>query len=155
MIETDIDWPEELPHPQISSHQLNPISPFRRTNMDSGRARSRRWFSSVPTIGEFVWIMTDVQARYFELWFKSALNDGVEWFNVPRKTPLGQSILVARFASMYVGPTLWGRDRWQYTAQLEIWERPTMPEGWTVLPPDWILRPDIFDIAMNREWPEA
>lgn len=151
---TDIDYPKGLPNPLVENHTLNHVSPFLRTNMSSGRARQRRKFSSVPTMTTVDWIFKgDTQVAVFEAWFRDALNDGVEWFNSPRRTPLGVIDVVCRFTDIYIGPTYIGNNLWRISAQLEIWERPLMPDGWGLLP-EFVLGASIFDIALNREWPE-
>lgn len=154
MIQTDIYYPEGLPHPLREGKTNRHVQPFSRTPMESGRARQRRKFSSVPSIGGYSFIFTDAQAAVFELWFKVDLKDGTQWFNMPRRTPLGQSVLVCRFVEMYEGPDEFGLNRWFISARMEAWERPLLPDEWAILP-DYILHADIFDLAMNREWPEA
>lgn len=155
MIETDIDYPAGLPNPLRDGHSLKAVQPFLRTSMASGRARQRRAFTSVPTMGNFNFLFeTDNLAAAFEAWFRDSLNDGAEWFNIERKTPLGLIRLVCRFTAMYSGPTLVGRSMWQYSCPLEVWERPLLPEGWGEHP-EFVIDADIFDIAMNREWPEV
>jgi hypothetical protein len=42
---------------------------------------------------------------------------------------------------------------WKFTAQLEIKDRQTLNGDWSILP-TFIDGMDIFDLAMNREWPE-
>lgn len=154
MKETSINYPASLPNPLREGHGLNPVSPFRSTEMDSGRSRNRLAFTSTPTRGAFDFIFTDSQAMSFEAWFRDVLNDGVEWFNVPRKTPLGVIKLVCKFTGMYTGPTLWGRDRWRFSCPLEVWERPLLPRGWGHVP-ELIMGASIIDRALNKEWPEA
>lgn len=154
MIETDIDYPEGLPNPLREGHSLTPVRPFMRTQMQSGRAKQRRLFSNVPVLGTWDFLFkTDTQAALFEAWFKEVLNDGVEWFNIERKTPLGLIRLVCRFTDIYTGPTLVGVSMWRYSCPMEIWERPLMPPGWALFP-DFVLNADILDLAINREWPE-
>jgi len=154
MIQTDINYPDGLPHPLREGHTTNHVQPFLRTSMESGRARQRRRFTSVPSIGNYNFLFNDAQAASFEVWFKVTLKDGAEWFNIPRRTPLGQSMLVCRFTRMYTGPNLAGRDRWMISAELEAWERPLLPDEWALMP-DFVAQADIFDYAMNREWPKA
>lgn len=154
MIQTDIDYPKGLPVPLREEYKLNHVSPFARTTMESGRARQRRRFSSVPTIANVNWIFeVDTHAAVFEAWFRDAVNDGADWFNMPLKTPVGMQDYVCRFVDMYTGPDLIGISSWRISAQLEIWERPLMPQGWGLLP-EFVLGASIFDIAMNREWPK-
>lgn len=154
MIQTDIDYPKGLPVPLREEYKLNHVSPFTRATMESGRARQRRRFSSVPTIANVSWIFKgDTQAAAFEAWFRDAINDGADWFNMPLKTPVGMQDYVCRFVDMYTGPDLIGISSWRISAQLEIWERPLMPAGWGLLP-EFVLGTSIFDIAMNKVWPE-
>jgi hypothetical protein len=154
MITTDIYFPEDLPCPLLSGNQTNHVQPFLRTGMESGRARQRRTFTSVPSISQYSWIFTSNQAAAFEIWFKEVALDGAAWFNIHRPTPLGDSILVCRFTRMYQGPNSLGKGLWSVTAELEAWERPLLPDGWGLLP-DFVIYSSIFDLAMNREWPEA
>lgn len=154
MIVTDIDYPSGLPAPLREGHTTQHVSPLSRTAMASGRARQRRKFTSVPSVGSYSWLMNDGEAALFEVWFQETLRDGSEWFNIQRKTPLGRVAHVCRFMDMYQGPNLVGRSMWQFTAQLEAWERPLLPDEWLLLP-DYLTGASIFDRAMNKEWPEA
>ncbi len=153
-MQTNINYPEELPAPLWAPNQYSIVSPNQRTNMESGRARQRRKFSSVPVMRSATWIMTSAQARLFELWYKATLKDGTEWFNILLRHPLGYVALVCRISGVYNGPIAWGVDRWQYSATLEVWQRPLLADEWAILP-SFIANPEIFDLAMNREWPEA
>jgi hypothetical protein len=155
-ITTAINWPYTLPVGVWEGHDVQHGKPFMRTTMDSGRARQRLRFTSVPSVRQIKWIFTDSQAALFESWFNGATNDGAAWFNMPSRSPLGLAPLVCRFVDMYSGPTIIGQRLWQVTASLEVWERPIekMGEWWTVAP-DFIIGSDIFDRAMNQKWPEA
>jgi hypothetical protein len=153
-MQTPINYPAELPAPLWAANQNSVVSPNQRTTMDSGRARQRRKFSSVPVMRSASWVMTSGEARYFELWYKETLKDGTEWFNIYLRNALGFVQQVCRISGVYNGPNAWGRDRWQITATLEVWERPLMPGEWALLP-SFLVHPEIFDLAMNREWPEA
>lgn len=154
MISTDLNFPAELPNPLREGHEMNHISPFSVTPMQSGRSRNRRNFTSVPSIATYNWLFrTDAQAALFEAWFRDTINDGVDWFNIRYKTPLGMSTLVCKFSEMYKGPILTEHNFWRYSAPLEVWERPLMAPGWGKFP-EFIRYANIIDLAMNREWPE-
>lgn len=154
-ITTDINYPDGLPWPVREGYDIKSVQPFVRTKLDSGRARQRRKFSSVPSTFNVTWIFNaDTQVAAFEAWFRDAVQDGPAWFNAPLKTPIGEKMYVCRFTQMYDGPTLVGLCAWRVSAVLELWERALMPPGWGLLP-DYLVHADIFDIAMNREWPEA
>ena len=155
-MQTDIYYPAQLPNALREGHALKPASPFSRTELASGRARQRREFSSVPVFGTWDFLFTGSQAQLFESWFAAdaslgGISDGVSWFNIPRKTPMGMRLLVCRFTSMYSGPTLTGLDRWRYSCPLEIYERDLLPAEWVEFP-EFVMGMDIFDIAMNKEW---
>lgn len=154
MVTTAINYPAQLPAPQWGDNGYSVVSPNLRTNMENGRAMQRRKFSSVPVMRQASWVMTAGEGQLFEIWFKETLKDGTEWFNVYLRHPLGFVPFVCRIVDVYQGPTAWGRNKWRYSATLEIWERPLIPGDWLLLP-DYIAGSDIFDLAMNREFPLA
>lgn len=149
-----IDFPVGLPMPLRNGYDTNHVSPMMRTEMQTGRARQRRRYTSVPTMASVSWIMTQQQAQLFEGFFRWTLADGAEWFNVTLSTPLGLMAYEARFAEMYNGPQLTGRDMWTFTAELEIKERQTIADGWPAFP-GFVMGSDLIDQALNREWPAA
>lgn len=146
------EYPSGLPYPLREGYGLKHVSPLMRTEMQSGRARQRRRFTSVPTNVPVTWQCTNEQAQFFETWFQHTLLDGSEWFTCPLKTPMGLKHYEARFTGMYDGPDLIGVSDWLFTAELEIRERQTLPKGWHEFP-DLILSQSIIDKAINREWP--
>lgn len=154
MITTDIDFPAGLPCALKNGYGLDHVSPLARTDMESGRARQRRRFTSVPSTASVSWYFNDPQAAAFEAWFRDSINDGADWFNCNLKSPVGEKPYACRFTDMYKGPEVIGARHWKITATLEIWERPIMPAPWGQFP-DFIIHMSIFDQAMNREWPEA
>ncbi|MCK6977698.1 hypothetical protein [Enterobacter roggenkampii] len=151
----EIFYPKELPIPLKDSFGLEPISPFLRTKLTSGRSRQRRIYSSVPTQASVKWsFKKDNEAQLFEAWFRDALTDGVAWFYMRLKTPLGIQPYKCRFVDIYQGPILASGKFWQFTATLELWERPLLPPGWGLFP-ELVAGSDIIDLALNKEWPEA
>lgn len=58
-----------------------------------------------------------------------------------------------RFVDIYEGPILVGESFWRFTAKLELFKRPVLDAEWAIEMPDYIAMADIFDIAMNQEWP--
>ncbi|AIR71483.1 hypothetical protein [Dickeya fangzhongdai] len=154
-ITTNVNYPcDYLPMPQRTGHAFNPVSPMIRTQLTSGRSRQRRLYTSTPTQAGVTWIFSDIQAELFEAWYRDAIADGADWFNMDLRTPLGVESYVCRFTDIYDGPTLIGFGRWQLTATLELWERPILPPGWGEFP-DYIINSSIIDMAINREWPES
>lgn len=154
MITTDLNYPSQLPNALREGHDMQAVSPFIRTPLASGRARQRPLFESVPTVAQFNWIFTAVEARLFEAWFRDVIFNGAAWFNIEYRTPLGLTMCVARFTEMYSGPNLFPVNRFRISAPLEFWERPLLPPGSGEFP-EFILHADIIDIATNEKWPEA
>lgn len=151
-----IQYPKELPLPLREGYGMQTVSPLQRTQMDSGRARQRRRFTSVPTIVSVSWTMSDPEAALFESWFRHTIMDGAAWFECPLQTPYGGlDHYTARFTDIYEGPNLLGLSSWRFSAEIELRERQTADADWTEVAPDYITFADIFDIAMNREWPET
>lgn len=154
-ITTNIDYPHKyLPLPLQDGFAYQPISPLLRTEMTSGRARQRRRYTSTPTQAAVSWIMTDGQGQAFEAWFRDVITDGSAWFNMMLKAPTGIKPYVCRFVDIYEGPTLIGGKYWQFSATLELWERPLPLPGWGNFP-EFLVGQSIIDLALNREWPKA
>lgn len=147
-----VEYPTQLPMPDLSGYELNPVSPFIRTNMESGRARQRRRFTSVPVMVPFTITLKNVHLQIFEGWFRWLINDGVDWFMGPAKTALGVRNYEMRFTQMYrltpISPT-----EWLVTTEIELRERQTVGKDLIEFP-DFILYANIIDLAINREWPE-
>jgi len=151
----DIFYPHDyLPMPLQDGYGFEPIDPLLRTTMTSGRARQRRRYLSTPTNASVTWqFLNQGAAQYFELWYRYILKDGVNWFYMKLQTPIGLDDYKCRFMGIYKGPTLVPPHYWQYTATLELWDRPTIDSSWGEFP-DYIVNADIIDLALNREWPK-
>ncbi|MGH8345718.1 MAG: hypothetical protein ACRES5_04020 [Pseudomonas sp.] len=99
------------------------------------------------------WLLDDAEAQLIEGWFEYVLMSGSLWFECPLKTPLGLETYLARFTDIYSGPTPVGDSFWRFAANLELLKRPLVDPEWFLTLPDYILMADIFDTAMNQEWP--
>ena len=148
-----IAFPKELPLPLRDGYELEQVENIITTQMQSGRARQRVAFTKVPSFVNLSWIFTDQQAQYFEAWSSQLAK--ADWFTIRLKTPLGMQDYEARFTAAINGPALIGVSSWKCRAKVEIRDRPILPPGWAAILPDYILLSDIFDLAINREWPEA
>ncbi len=154
-----IDFPSVLPCGIREGYSLELVQPFARTAMASGRAKQRQKFDNVPEMSTVSWIFTPQEAMVFEAWFRYTIRNGTDWFNVDLRTALdgrgnpGVSSYECRFTSVY-SKAIEGAYDWRFTANLELRERQALAEGWEQFP-EFILGMDIFDLAMNREWPEA
>lgn len=144
-------YPATLPPPLRENYGFTPVNNIRRTPMDSGRARQRIEFRNVPTVASLSWMLTDTQARLFESW--AAQIAGAGWFTMTLLTPLGFEEYEVRFTETPVGGELQGRFHWKYRVNCELRTRPLYPAEWIIILPDYLLYSDIFDYAMNREWP--
>lgn len=144
-----------LPMPLQDGYAFQPVSPLKRTEMTTGRARQRRAFISTPTQANVQWLFeNDAQAQLFEGWYHETITDGADWFFMRLQTPLGVELYKCRFMDIYQGPTLVAPIYWQFSAKLELWTRPVLGDGWAEFL-DYIINSSIIDIALNREWPEA
>ena len=148
-------YPEGLPTPQREGYGFNPVSPMTSTKMVTGRTIQRRAFVSTPTEATVTWLFTAAEAQLFEGWFEHVLLSGSLPFECPLLTPLGFENYRANFVDIYTGPVLVGEDFWQFSAQLRLFKRPLINKDLVVEVPDYILDADIFDRAMNQEWPET
>lgn len=145
-------YPEGLPRGLHNGRTYQTVSPLKRSDLASGRARQRRNFTSVPTMAQISWIFNSAQAQAFEIWWKVQLIDGSQWFECPLETPLGYGDYTARFTDIYSGPNRVGPLLWAFSAELELRERPILPVDWGLIP-DFVAQQAIFDIAMNDKWP--
>lgn len=134
----DIYYPHDyLPMPLQDGYGFQPVSPLKRTQLTTGRARQRRAYISTPTQASISWFMeSDAQGLAFESWFRDALSDGAAWFLMKLQTP-------ELVAPIY----------WKYSATLELWERPLIQAPWGNYP-EWIVGSSLLDIALNKEWPK-
>lgn len=144
-------YPDGLPLPLRDGYSVEPVDQIRRTEMDVGRAVQRIEFEDAPAFPTLSWIFTAPEARLFIAWQRQIAKSG--WFTMKLVTPMGFDDLKVRFTETPKGGGLVGRYCWQYSARCEIEYEPILADGWAEILPDWILHADIFDIAMNREWP--
>lgn len=147
-----IQYPAELPLPLQEGYKLSTQDPKLSSQLISGRVRERRAFTFVPTSIQVRWNMDEQQASFFEAWFARTLVDGTLWFDATLKTPAGFKDYTCRILGMYDGPALVQVNRWEYTATLELRDRPLMAPGWENFPDFWFNK-NIIDMAINREWP--
>ena len=151
-----IPYPDGLPYPlRDAGYGFEPVSPMVSSELESGQSIERRKFSNVPTIAGVTWEFDDGQAQIFEAWFEYILVSGSLPFDCPLKSPLGIDTYQAKFKGMYQGPTLVGISRWRVQAKVSLFKRPLIDKDWLLYAPEYVLYSNIFDRAMNKEWPEA
>ena len=153
-----IEYPAELPYPDLSGYALEHAPNLTRTPMQSGRARQRRKYTSVPSFVTLSWGMPQKEFELFEAWFRWELKEGQEWFTGWAQTGGPTTQTVMRFVGSDNAPPYTARmdgpDYWSISCRLEIREKQTFADGWQHLP-QYILFPSILDMAINREWPES
>lgn len=147
-----MNYPSELPAALQQGHSVQTVSPLLRSQLASGRARQRRRFTSVPQTVQLEWVLTNGQAQLLELWFRYGIEDGASWHDMPVKTARGCQLERVRFTDIYSGPTMISPTLLRYTAEVEIFERQTLPAEWLDFP-QFVSGNSIIDYALNREWP--
>lgn len=140
-----------LPLPLRDGYVLNPVEKIRSTDMDAGRAVQRWEFDDAPVYLQASWIFSEPEARLFVAWTNQVAKAG--WFTMRLVTPMGFDDLTVRLRSTPEKGELVAQYSWRYSAVIEIEFEPMLEEGWAEILPDYILFADIFDYAMNREWP--
>lgn len=149
------EYPHDLlPMPILGKGRTRHVSPIQRTKMQSGRAKQRVRFTSVPSIKQVTWKMNHGQAQYFEGWLRDKVNEGTSWFLMRIRTPLGTQQHECRLTDIFEGPDEVGFMLFEYSAEIEIRERPIVDRDWILYGPEYVRFGSIFDIAMNRDWPE-
>ena len=147
-----IAYPENLPTPQRDGYGFQAVSPMASSELQSGRTRQRRRFTSVPTVATVTWLFSASEAAFFEGWFEYILLSGSLPFNCPLRSPLGFESYTANFVDIYNGPFLVGVDYWRVEAKLRLIKRPLLDKEWVTDAPEYVLGSDTFDITMNRVW---
>lgn len=154
MIVTPPVYPAGLPYPQRAGYAAQGPNRIRRTEMDVGRAVQRTEFEDAPLMVNATWrFPKDAQARLFIAWVNQVAKSG--WVSMPLLTNMGFDVLTVRFTETPKGGQLLGKFIWEYNALLEVEFEPMLPPDWAGLLPEYVLHADIFDYAMNREWPLA
>ncbi|OHC12257.1 MAG: hypothetical protein A2002_09465 [Pseudomonadales bacterium GWC1_66_9] len=148
-----ITYPAGLPHPLRESYGFESVNNIVRSDLVSGRARQRQRFTSVPSFATLTWLFkSNAEAQLFDAWTSQVAK--AEWVRMTLTCPLGLIEHDVRFAESPSGPVRSGVRFWRYTARVELRERPLLEPGWAGILPDYILGSDIFDRAMNQEWPQ-
>lgn len=146
-------YPSVLPVALQRGRSYKTTSTIKRSTMTTGRALQRKRYPDVPTYAKVEWKFNSAQTQAFEGWCRDAIGDCTDWFLYPIRTPLGFGLHTVRFTDIYDGPHDAGPDLWSLSAELEFLNRPLIPVGEGLFPDD-VVNSKIFDITMNRKWPE-
>lgn len=134
---TDIVMPEWITCWRNEGYGFKHTDPLRRTNMNSGRVLTRQMYDFVPSHVDVKMRIASNHAAAFEAWYRDTLDNGQQWFRARLMSPLGDDKeFTVRFASMYSGPVKNNAlfSKWDYSAELEVIDRPLWPDGWGKVP---------------------
>ena len=123
-----VKYPKDLKLPLVSSHRLSQNSTLLRTDMASGRARQRKRFQSVPTTMGATWKLNKYQAQILEGFVTHGVNDAVNWFLMPVRTPEGLIEHEVRFKQSPLESVSFNGGFWNYSANIEIKKRQVVSE---------------------------
>lgn len=115
-------FPATLPKPSMRQYSLTPANNVLRTEMESGPARTRRRYISVPTDIRVVWHLTLAELATFQAFYREAIYDGTGWFLIPVVMGDGEALRKARFKEPYQAETIANEYSWRVTATLEVME---------------------------------
>lgn len=144
-------YPDGLPCILRDGYGFDKINKIRSTDMDVGRAVHRWEFDDAPSFASVSWIMTEPQSRLFNAWNNQVVKAG--WFTITLLSDMGFEDVTARFVETPKRVELIGQFSWKWSATLEVEFEPMLAEGWAEILPDYILDADIFDRAINEQWP--
>lgn len=148
-----IQYPTGLPYPQRDGYAFEATENIVRTEMESGLAVERVEYLKPSSSVSVTWLLTAPQGQLLRAWFDQLAR--AQWFQMPLLSELGFDSLEVRLKSRLQGGVLVGQYLWRYSADIEVRKTPQVDDGWAEILPDYILYSDIFDKAMNREWPLA
>ncbi|MBG9991604.1 hypothetical protein [Pseudoalteromonas sp. NZS37] len=141
-----IKYPKDLKLPLVSSHRLSQNSNLLRTDMASGRARQRKRFQSVPTTMSATWKLNPYQAQLLEGFVTHGVNDAVNWFLMPIRTPQGLIEHEVRFIKSPLESCTYNGGFWNYSANIEIKQRQVVSEEATA---NRLLEPNTIGQFVN------
>lgn len=141
-----VKYPKDLKLPLVSSHRLSQNSNLLRTDMASGRARQRKRFQSVPTTMGATWKLNKYQAQILEGFVTHGVNDAVNWFLMPVRTPEGVIEHEVRFIQSPLESCTYNGGFWNYSANIEIKKRQVVSEEATA---NRLIEPNTFDEFVN------
>lgn len=119
-------FPSTLPSVMMSEYGFKPGNAVARTEMDTGLARQRRRFVSVPTEYSVKWKFTRAQFAIFEKFFEEDIFHGAGWFTIQLVNGVGETTYTARFIEPYSVTTIAKEFMWEVTATIEAVGRPLL-----------------------------
>ena len=112
------NWPSTLPAPLLAGFGHQPNDPVVRTQMDQGRMRMRRRFSTAPNHVSVSWMFTDLQMDIFRAWWVYQIASGAGSFTVNIQFGSQKQSVTARFLNAYKDTRQ--EKHWRVEATLEL-----------------------------------
>lgn len=103
----------------LSGYAGAPVQAFVRTDMDSGSARQRQRFATVPQDLTVFWRFTAAQMSTFRTFFDTTIHGGADWFTITLDLGNGLASCDARFTKPYEFQALPGGN-WQIQGKIEV-----------------------------------
>lgn len=122
-------FPAQLPAHSATGYGYETQAAFVRTTMDTGAARQRRRFLTVPTRIPVTWLFTQKQLALFEAFVKYDLMDGAAWFQMNVSTSLGMRMLKVRIIESSKPTLAVAQQSWNLAAVIETLNMPVMTEA--------------------------
>lgn len=126
-------WPERLPPPTLANYSYQAQAPLIRTNMDTGLARQRRRFVSIPSQIGVQFVLNQEQLALFEAFCHYDLLDGLCWFTARIANGMEVQGVKARWIGAWKVDLL-DAGIWQVSGTLESINLPVVtPEQYIAL----------------------
>ncbi len=122
-------WPSALPRPLASGYAVTSGSAVLRTTMDTGAARQRQRFTTVPDQAQWTVHLTAAQFAILEAWYVYKLHRGADWFTVQLKSGHADSTVTARLLAEPLKGDYLAKDTWRVALKVELQALPRMTES--------------------------
>lgn len=151
-----VRFPDNLPPPLLNDHRMRKVDGVERTQMQDGSTFQRLVFEDTPNNFQLSWYMSQIEAFQFEQWHAGAIKGGAVEFIMPVQMTDGMRDRICKFMGMYDGPNKISPCLWEVSAQIQVIDQvgEGIDPGWWEFP-EWIRYASLFDVTMNKHWPEA
>lgn len=117
--------PKMIPACSVDGYKISPQNATVRTEMETGPARQRRLSASTPTQLSVKWILSRLEFKVFEAWFKHTIFDGTAWFLMPVDNGMGLTHTDCRFVGPY-SVELASKGIYNVSANIEVRTMPVI-----------------------------
>ena len=140
-------FPTSLPRPELTGYGFKPMNTFVRSEVQSGRSRSRGVYTNAPEVINLTWTFTSSELALFESWYRDDIDDGADPFLCNLKTPLGMRDIELSVIDIYTKDAISARD-WSVKMSCETKERLTLGPEY-LEHPEQILFMNLIDLVIN------